>query len=190
MSSARGARYLTLAGLAAAAAAAAHGGWAELSDPRWAGAAALGAAVAAMGLAQTGMVAAAARWAAAELEHGHASHSAPADYRPLTVIEAAVVLAASQACAHVALLLAGAPAHPGAGGALALHLALALAAALAVAAADRAVSAALRDVALAFGRLLELLTAVPAARYPRPATPPPRTLAARLPLGRAPPLTA
>ena len=52
-------RYLTLAGLAAGSAAAAHGGWAEVSDPRWAGAAAAGAALAAAGLAWTGALASA-----------------------------------------------------------------------------------------------------------------------------------
>ena len=65
MPAARAARYLTLAGLAAGAAAAAHGGWGEVSDPRWAGAAVLGAALAAIGLAWTGIAAAAARWASA-----------------------------------------------------------------------------------------------------------------------------
>ena len=57
MPSARGARYLTLAGLAAASATAAHGGWSDLTDPRWAAAAALGAGLAAAGLAWTGLVA-------------------------------------------------------------------------------------------------------------------------------------
>jgi len=107
MSSGRGARYLTLAGLAAGSAAAAHGGWGELTDPRWAAAATLGAALAAAGLAWTGIVASAARWAAAELEHGRVERLPGRGHRPLTVLEAAVVLVLSQACAHAALLVAG-----------------------------------------------------------------------------------
>jgi len=190
MSSGRGARYLTLAGLAAGSAAAAHGGWGELTDPRWAAAATLGAALAAAGLAWTGIVASAARWAAAELEHGRVERLPDRGHRPLTVLEAAVVLVLSQACAHAALLVAGAPAHTGAGGAIALHLALALGAALAAAAVDRALASALERLEAVAGRLLELLSELSPARNPRlrPAlTPAP---ARRLPQGRAPPLPA
>jgi hypothetical protein len=190
MPAARAARYLTLAGLAAGAAAAAHGGWGELSDPRWAGAAVLGAALAAIGLAWTGVAAAAARWAAAELEHGRPRAVARMDHRPLTVPEAAAVLVAAQACAHAALLLAGAPAHPGAGGALALHVALALAAALVASAADRALVKALTRLGTAAGRLLQLLSTASPARPPRRASVPRPAPSGRLPLGRAPPLTA
>jgi hypothetical protein len=190
MPSARGARYLTLAGLAAGAAAAAHGGWAELSDPRWAAAAVAGAALAAMGLASTGLAALAARWATSELEHGRVPRTASRAHRHLGVLEAAVVLVASQACAHLALLLAGAPAHPGAGGALALHLALALAAALVASGVDRALSTALAGLSDAVGRLLELLAAVPAVRSATLRSLPAPAPAARLPLSRAPPLAA
>jgi hypothetical protein len=190
MPSARGARYLSLAGLAAASASAAHGGWGELTDPRWAGAALLGAALAAAGLAWTGIVASAARWAAAELEHGRAGRMHVAGHRPLTVLEAAVVLVISQACAHAALLAAGAPAHTGAGGALALHLALALAAALIAAAVDRALVSAFERLERAAGRFLELLTELSAARNPRPHPAPTPAPARGLPLGRAPPLAA
>jgi hypothetical protein len=190
MPSARGARYLTLAGLAAGSAVAAHGGWAELSDPRWAGAAAAGAAIAAAGLAWTGAAALAARWATSELEHGRVPRLGGPAHRPLGVLEAAAVLVASQACAHIALLLAGAPAHPGAGGALALHLALALAAALVASGVDRALSAALAGLSDAVGRLLELLAALPAVRSAAPGSHPAPAPAARLPLGRAPPLAA
>jgi hypothetical protein len=190
MPSARGARYLTLAGLAAGSAAAAHGGWAELSDPLWAGAAAAGAAFAAMGLAWTGVAALAARWATSELEHGRVPRTGSPRHRPLGVLEAAAVLVASQAFAHVALLVAGAPAHPGAGGALALHLALALAAALVAAGVDRALSAAVAGLNDALGRLLELLAAPPAVRSAVRRSLPAPAPAARLPLGRAPPLAA
>jgi hypothetical protein len=190
MPSARGARYLTLAGLAAASATAAHGGWGELSDPRWAAAAAIGAALAALGLAWTGGVASAARWAAAELEHGRIPAATGRTHRPLSILEAAVVLVTAQACAHVALLVAGAPAHTGVGGSLALHLALALAAALLAAAIDRALGTALDRLEAAAGRLLEALLAPAATWNPRPrrlATP---AGATRLPPGRAPPLSA
>jgi hypothetical protein len=190
MPAARGARYLTLAGLAAGAAAAAHGGWGELSDPRWAAAAALGAALAAVGLAWTGIAAAAARWAASELEHGRARTVGRTEHRPLTVLEAAVVLVSAQASAHAALLVAGAPAHPGAGGALALHVALALAAALAASTADRMLSRSLARLERAVGILLELLSALPVPRPPSRAPVPHPAPAARLPLGRAPPLAA
>ena len=188
MPSARGARYLTLAGLAAGSAAAAHGGWSELSDPRWAGAAVAGAVIAAAGLAWTGTVASAARWVTAELDHGRVPAPGGRAHRPLTVLEAAVVLVTSQAFAHGALLLAGAPGHPGAGGALALHLALALAAALVASSVDRALSAALEGLDVAYARLLELLAALSAARNPRPCHICVQHPSARLPLGRAPPL--
>ncbi len=190
MPSARGARYLTLAGLAAVSATAAHGGWSELTDPRWAAAAALGAALAAAGLAWTGIVASAARWAAAELEHGRVERLPGAGHRPLSVLEAAVVLATSQACAHAALLAAGAPAHTGAGGAVALHLALALAAALAAAAVDRTLVSALERLDAAAGRLLVVLSDLSPAQSSRPHPIPTPAPARRLPQGRAPPLAA
>ena len=190
MPSARAARYLTLAGLAAGSAAAAHGGWAELSDPRWAAAAAAGSALAAMGLAWTGAAALAARWATSELEHGRVPLLGSRAHRPLGVLEAAAVLVASQACAHLALLVAGAPAHPGAGGALALHLALALAAALVASGIDRALSTALSGLDDAVGRLLELLATLPAVRSAVMRSLPAPAPTARLPLGRAPPLAA
>lgn len=190
MPTARVARYLTLAGLAAASAAAAHGGWSEISDPRWAGAAAAGAAVAAVGLALTGAVASTARWVAAELDHGRVHRLDIAAHRPLTVLEAAVVLVVSQAFAHAALLLAGAPAHTGSGGALALHLALALAAALVASTVDRALSASLAGLGDAVARLVELLAALLVLRNPGQHLAPMPALAVRLPLGRAPPLAA
>ena len=190
MPSARGARHLTLAGLAAASATAAHGGWGELSDPRWAAAAAIGAALAAAGLAWTGLVTSAARWAVAELDHGRIPAVPTQSYAPLSVIEAAVVLVTAQACAHAALLLAGAPAHTGAGGALALHLSLALAAALVASAVDRALGAALDRLGAAAGRFLELLLAVVPSWTSRAPELPTPAGSRRLPPGRAPPLPA
>jgi len=117
-------------------------------------------------------------------------HTGSPTHRPLGVLEAAAVLIASQASAHVALLVAGAPAHPGAGGALALHLALALCAALVAAGLDRALSVALAGLSDALGRLLELLAARPAVRSAVARSLPAPAPAARLPLGRAPPLAA
>jgi hypothetical protein len=114
----------------------------------------------------------------------------PGSHRPLSVAEAAAVLVAAQGCAHGALLLAGAPAHAGAGGALALHLALALAAALVASTVDRALEAALDRLGDAAGRLLELLLAAVPARIPHAATLP-RPAGSRFrPPGRAPPLFA
>ena len=190
MPAARGARYLTLAGLAAGTAAVAHGGWSELSDPRWAAAAVAGAAVAALGVAWARAVMVSARWAAAELADGRMHCVGSRPYRPLSVTEAAVILVPAQICAHCALLLAGAPAHPGAVGAVALHVALALAAALAAAAVDRCVAAALAVLEDVLARILELLASPAAARnvalrfhaFPGTAT--------RRPLGRAPPRPA
>jgi hypothetical protein len=190
MASARRARYLTLAGLAAASATAAHGGWGELSDPRWAGAAAAGAALAAAGLAWTGVVATAARWAAAELDHGRIPAIRAGAHRPLSVVEAAAVLVMAQACAHGALLAAGAPAHTGAGGALALHLALALAAALAASTVDRVVATALDRLGAAAGRLLELLLTAASHRTSHASSLPRPARFRQLPPGRAPPLPA
>ncbi len=190
MPSAREARYLTLAGLAAGSTAAAHGGWSELSDPRWAGAALAGAAIAAVGLAWTGALASAAHRAAAELDHGRVRALPQRTDRPLTVLEAAVELVVSQAFAHGALIMAGAPAHPGARGALALHLALALSAALVASAVDRALSSALVGLDDAVARLLDFLSALPAARNARSSQAHAQHPFARLPLGRAPPLAA
>jgi hypothetical protein len=126
----------------------------------------------------------------AELDHGGVRTVPRRTQRPLTVLEAAVVLVVSQAFAHGALLLAGAPAHPGARGALALHLALALSAALLVSTVDRALSSALDGLDDAVARLLELLAAIPAARNARPSEVHAQHPFARLPLGRAPPLAA
>jgi hypothetical protein len=190
MSSARGARYLTLAGLSAVSAAAAHGGWSELTDPRWAAAAVVGAAIAALGVTWAGAVMSSARWAAAELTSGHVHGVGSPAYRPLTVAEAAVVLVTAQIFAHCALLLAGAPAHAGAAGTVALHLALALAAALVASAVDRGVGAALGALGDVLARLLELLAAPAPARNPGYRFHPLPGTAVRRPLGRAPPRAA
>ena len=119
------ARGSALAGLAAASATAAHGGTAALSDPAWslpalvAAAAGVGRPAAPDGCRRPrpGRGGPGARCAA--------TRGSP--HRPLGLAETAAIMLAAQGCAHLALLAAGAPAHPGQAGALALHTALAAA---------------------------------------------------------------
>ena len=111
-----GLRALTFAALAAATAAVAHGGFATLADPGWAFAALSGAAVAALVMWRG--------WALV------ARRGAIQDTASLAALIPAML--AAQTAAHLALLAAGAPAHPGAQGSLALHLALAVVAAVLV----------------------------------------------------------
>jgi hypothetical protein len=116
-------RAVAFAGLASASASLAHG---DTRDPRWIAVALLGAAAATVVLLAAGSLAG----------HRLAGHAA----LPLGVLVCAMLFA--QAAAHVALLLAGAPAHAGAGGALALHVVLALLAALVVRGIDVRIEAA------------------------------------------------
>jgi hypothetical protein len=109
-------RACTFAGLAASSAAVAHGGLAALGDARWMAAAVGGAAVAALVLWQGWRLVAAS---------GRVSPVAS-----LAGLIPAMLVA--QAAAHQALLWAGAPAHNGAQGSLALHMALAVVAAVLV----------------------------------------------------------
>jgi hypothetical protein len=159
-------RAVTFIALAAATAAVAHGGPAGVLDPAWAAPALLGAGLAATVMWRGWVLVAAQR----EL--------------PATASLAALIPAmlAAQAAAHAALLLAGAPAHGGAGGSLALHLALAVIAALRVH----------RIVVHTAGRAAR--AHAPVAPAPEPCRPPAALLApleilAGLPAGRGPPLT-
>ena len=111
-----GLRALTFAALAAVTAAIAHGGLATLADPRWATAALSGAGVAALVMWRGWALV--ARWGKIE------------DTASLAALIPAML--AAQTAAHLALLAAGAPAHPGVNGSLALHLALAVVAAVVV----------------------------------------------------------
>ena len=114
-------RVLTFAGLAATSAALAHGGVAALADPRW-GLPALAGAGVATAVLLTG-------WRLVVASGEHAAEASLA-----TLILAMLV---AQSCAHLALLLSGAPAHGDATGSLALHLALAVVAAWLVHRIDR-----------------------------------------------------
>jgi hypothetical protein len=109
-------RACAFTGLAASTAAVAHGGPVALGDAGWMAAAAGGAAVAALMLWQGWRLVAAC---------GRVSPVAS-----LAGLIPAMLVA--QAAAHEALLWAGAPAHSGAQGSLALHMALAVVAAMLV----------------------------------------------------------
>ncbi len=185
------ARYLTLAGLAAVSAAAAHGGAATLSNPRWVAPALAGAVIAVASMARLGATTLTAAAAARDLARGRVRHVRPhAAHRQLTLLEAAAVLVAAQASAHAALLVAGAPAHTGVAGALALHLALALVSAAVASGGERLLAAAFARLEDAIAAMLALLLRAPGPRRPRPRPAPPAGAARRLPLGRAPPLPA
>ena len=178
------ARGLALAGIAAASATAAHGGAAALADPAWSIPALAAASAGAIALLHMMASAGRVRHAAARARHGS---PALAGHVQLGLPETAAVMLAAQGCAHVALLAAGAPAHSGQAGALALHTALALLSAGLVWTADRALARALADLGDAVAAAIELLLGL--ARPPRPVAVPAlagrhRTGAHR---GRAPP---
>ena len=163
-----GLRALTFAALAAVTAAIAHGGLATLADPRWAFAAVGGAGVAAMVM-----------W------RGWALVARQGEIQDTASLAALIpAMLAAQTAAHLALLAAGAPAHPRAHGSLALHLALAVVAAVLVQLIDVHTQR----------RALEALT-VPRLSSEQavrraPAAAAPRGLAAWHRRGRAPPLPA
>jgi hypothetical protein len=171
-----GLRALTFAALAAVTAAIAHGGLATLADPRWATAALSGAGVAALVMWRGWALV--ARWGKIE------------DTASLAALIPAML--AAQTAAHLALLAAGAPAHPGVNGSLALHLALAVVAAVVVQLIDvhtqrRALAAPNGATAVSAGRA----TSARRRSAPRPgrmAPPRPSTAALRLtrphPLGQ------
>jgi 4-amino-4-deoxy-L-arabinose transferase-like glycosyltransferase len=162
-----GLRALTFAALAAVTATLAHGGLATLADPRWATAALGGAAVAALVLWRG--------WALV------ARRGQVQDTASLAALIPAML--AAQTAAHLALLAAGAPAHPGAHGSLALHLALAVVAAVLVQLIDVHTQR----------RALAALTAPRLSEHvvrPAPVAAAPRCLAAWHRRGRAPPLAA
>ncbi len=181
------ARGSALAGLAAASATVAHGGAAALANPAWS-LPALGAAAAGTG-ALLGLLASARR---ARLAAARVRESAPAlaAHTPLGLAETMAIMLAAQGCAHLALLAAGATAHPGQAGAIALHLAFGVLAAVAVWAADRTLSRALSDLGIAVAAARELLLAVLAQAHRPPAGAPAGHLQPSGRHGRAPPAPA
>jgi hypothetical protein len=181
------ARGSALAGLAAASATAAHGGTAALSDPAWSLPALAAAAAGSAALLRLVSAAQSARSAAAHVPMGG---RAPAQRRAPGLAETTAIMLAAQGCAHLALLAAGAPAHPGQAGALALHTALALLGATVIWAADRRLAAALDTLATALAAAIELLLGVAAAIAERPRPAPAARPHPGAHLGRAPPATA
>jgi hypothetical protein len=178
------ARGLALAGVAAASATAAHGGAAALADPAWSVPALAAASAGAIALLHMAAAAGRARLATARALPGS---PAPAAYVPLGLAETAAVVFAAQGCAHVGLLAAGAPAHPGQAGALALHTALALLGAGVVWAADHALARAIADLGAAVSAALELLLRLAAPPRPVAVPAPAGHLAIGAHRGRAPP---
>jgi hypothetical protein len=181
------ARGLALAGIAAASATAAHGGAAALADPAWSLPAL--AASSAGTLALLRMVASArrARRVAAHVLRGTPDMAAHA---PLRLTETAAIMLAAQGCAHVALLAAGAPAHTGQAGALALHTTLALLGAALVWSADRALARALAHLGEAIAGAAELLLRPAASWRALPLAGPVGRPPLGAPRGRGPPLPA
>jgi hypothetical protein len=181
------ARGSALAGLAAASATVAHGGTAALADPAWSLPALAAAAAGTAALLRLTTSAQRARLAAVRVYHG--APGLPA-HTPLGLFETIAIMLAGQGCAHLALLAAGASAHPGQLGAVALHFALGVLGAVAVWAADRTLSSALCDLDTAVAAARDLLLAVLAPAYLPPAGAPAGHLPRAGRQGRAPPATA
>jgi hypothetical protein len=178
------ARGLALAGIAAASATAAHGGAAALADPAWSLPALAAASAGALALVRMAAAAGHARGAAAGVLRGS---PAVALHRSLGLTETAAIMLAAQGCAHVALLAAGAPAHTGQAGALALHTALALVGASLVWSADRALARALAHLGDAIAGAAELLLGLSESPRPLPVAAPHGRPPAGPARGRAPP---
>jgi hypothetical protein len=180
-------RGLALAGIAAASATAAHGGAAALADPAWSIPALVTSSAGALALLHMAASARKARWVAAHVVRGTPPVGAHA---PLGLTETTAIMLAAQGCAHVALLSAGAPAHTGQAGALALHTALALLGAALVWSADRALARALSRLGDAVAGTAELLLRLAAPSRPLPLAAPAARPSLGDPRGRAPPLPA
>jgi hypothetical protein len=161
-------RACAFAGLAASSAAVAHGGPAALGDVRWMAAAVGGAAVAALVLWQGWRLVAAS---------GRVS--------PVASLAGLIpAMLAAQAAAHAALLWAGAPAHGGAQGSLALHMALAVVAAMLV---RRIEIHTARRATAAMAQPPRVVAETARPMRPRPPAP---SMHLRTGRGRAPPLAA
>ncbi len=180
-------RGLALAGLGAASALVAHGGTAALADPAWSLPALAASAAGTAALLHLTAAARRARLAAARV--GDATFALPV-HTPLGLAETTAIMLAGQGCAHIALLAAGAPAHPGQLGAVVLHLGLGALGAAAVWAADRVLAGALSELDAALAAALELLLAVLSPVHRRPAGAPAGRLALPGRHDRAPPAPA
>jgi hypothetical protein len=180
-------RGSALAGLAAASAAVAHGGTAVLANPAWTLPALAASAAGTAALLRLTAAAREARIASARVGAGTLAQPV---HTPLGLAETAAIMLAAQGCAHIALLAAGASAHPGQLAAITLHFALGVLAAVAVWAADRTLAGALHDLDAAVAAALGLLLAGLAPRRRPPVGAP----AGHLPLpghhDRAPPALA
>jgi hypothetical protein len=181
------ARGLALAGIAAASATAAHGGGAALADPAWTLPALAASSAGALALARIAAAAGRAQGAAAGVLRGSPAVGA---HRPLGLTETAAIMLAAQGCAHVALLAAGAPAHTGQAGGLALHTALALIGAALVWSTDRGLARALARLGDAIAGAAELLLRLTSRPRPLPVAAPAGRPPAGAARGRAPPLPA
>jgi hypothetical protein len=179
------ARGLALAGIAAASATAAHGGAAALIDPSWSLPALAAASTGALALVRMAAAAGRARRAAAQVLRGS---PAAAVHTPLGLTETAAIMLAAQGCAHVALIAAGAPAHAGQAGALALHTTLALTGAALVWAADRALAGALAHLGDAVAGAVALLLRLSGRPRPVAIAAPAGRPPMGAPRGRGPPL--
>jgi hypothetical protein len=180
-------RGLALAGIAAASATAAHGGAAALADPAWSIPALAASFAGALALLR---MAASARKARGVAEHVLRGTPAVGAHAQLGLTETAAIMLAAQTCAHVALLAAGAPAHTGQAGAVALHTALALLGAALVWSADRALARALDRLGEAIAFAIELMLRLTTPSRPLPLEAPADRSPLRATRGRAPPLAA
>lgn len=180
-------RGVALAGLGAASALLAHGGTAALTDPSWSLPALIASAAGTAALLRLMASARRARLAAARA--GDGTPALPG-HTPLGLAETTAIMLAGQGAAHIALLAAGAPAHPGQLGAVALHLGLGALGATAIWAADRVLASALSDLDAALAAALELLLAVLSPAHRRPAGAPAGRLALPGRHDRAPPVPA
>jgi hypothetical protein len=181
------ARGSALAGLGAASATIAHGNAAALANPAWWLPALVAAVAGTAALMRMIASARSARLAAARVHEGARTAQG---HGPLGLAETTAIMLSAQGCAHLALLAAGAGAHPGQLRAVVLHSALGLVGAVAVWAADRTHSRALSDLDVAVAAARELLLAVLAPAHRPPAGAPAGCLALAGRLGRAPPATA
>jgi hypothetical protein len=181
------ARGSALAGLAAASATVAHGGTAAVANPAWSLPALAAAAAGTAALLRLTASARSARVAAARVREGAAALPV---HTPLGLAEMIAIMLAAQGCAHLALLAAGASAHPGQSGAVALHFALGVLGAIAVWAADGTLSRALGELGTAVAAARELLLSVLAVTYRPPAGAPTGHLPFAGRHGRAPPAPA